>query len=682
MTICRNSILALGFFGLTSTEFVTDMGSQVFLPPPQPYVLRFGGGQAAVAPLTPLLNLGTRFTLETWIYLETPVPYGLIMGKRLESDPFVAYAIDLGPSGRRVEFAQSTGQPGSYRSVTAPSDLPFQRWTHVAATVDGSVVRLSVDGVEVASGQSPGSSPAMDTVPLSIGGATSATYVPLGISAVLRQARVWSRALGVSELASSAARPMLGNEPGLVAAWPLDDGTGQAAADIGPNRLSLQMGLSTDLDAGDPLWTQTALIDSGPYFSVGVLHSSGNPYDGRFLDLAADGILDFVATQFFWPPAAAPMLAFRNGGSGGLVDSSSAIFSGQSIQTIHPRHYAVADFDRDGFQDLFVADHGPDLPPFPGGQSRILMQRPGGTLADETALRVPARLAFTHHVAAADIDADGDVDLYLCNVHGQDHVGPRFLINDGTGRFHEDTTRLPGALSTLEPGRVYESAVLLDVNHDGRPDLILGGAENQNVARDAVLLNDGTGHFQLAPETSLPQRYGGPDWGAVNIAAADFDGNGSPDLLLAVQDTYRQAGLQLLLNNGDGTFREATEGVPQEWPRPIGAEQVWVKWVMPMDANGDGRMDFVTTGEHLPAHLYLNVGNARFVDASEILPVSGNLTSVLPEDVDGDRRPDLVMLNGSSDYFVVRNIKPLDVTLLRLLPNPVRRPANPRVVAR
>jgi Concanavalin A-like lectin/glucanases superfamily/FG-GAP-like repeat len=685
MTIRRKSILALGFFGLTSTEYVTDTGSPLLIPPPQPYVMRFGGGQVAVAPSTPLLNLGSQFTLEAWIYLEAPTPFGMIVGKRLESDPFVAYALDLGPSGRRVEFAQSTGQPGSYRSVTAPSDLPFQEWTHVAATVAGSVMRLFVNGMEVASGHSPGSSPGFDTVPFSIGGATSATHVPLGVAAVLRQIRVWSRALGVNELASNAVRPLLGREPGLVAAWPLDDGTGQSASDIGPNQLSLQMGLSTDLDAEDPLWTHTVVVDSGPYFSVAVLHSSGNPHDGRSLDLGGDGLPDLVATQLLLPPAAvpAPVLAFRNDGQRGFADATSDVFPGQVVQTIYPRHYAAADFNGDRLTDLFIADHGPDEPPYPGGQSRILIQRPGGTLSDETATRVPARLAFTHYVANADIDQDGDIDLYLCNIYSQDRVGPRFLINDGTGHFAEDATRIPASVASLAPGYIYESSILVDTNHDGHPDLVLGSMENQNAIRDAILLNDGTGHFRFAADVSMPPRYGGGDWGTVNISAADLDGDGLSDLLLAVQNTYRQAGLQLLLNNGDGAFRDETARIPQEWPRSVGAEQVWIKWVMPIDANGDGMMDFVTTGNNLPAHLYLNVRNAHFIDASEILPVSGNLTSVLAEDVDGDRRPDLVMLNGygGTDYFV-RNVKAFDPNAPRLLPITVRRQSAPRVVGR
>ncbi len=49
-------------------------------------------------------------------------------------------------------------------------------------------------------------------------------------------------------------------------------------------------------------------------------------------------------------------------------------------------------------------------------------------------------------------------------------VGPRFYINDGSGFFTDDMTRLPAILNT--PPTVYGASVLLDVDQDGDLDLV------------------------------------------------------------------------------------------------------------------------------------------------------------------------------------------------------------------
>ena len=123
--------------------------------------------------------------------------------------------------------------------------------------------------------------------------------------------------------------------------------------------------------------------------------------------------------------------------------------------------------------DLFIADHGSDEPPFPGAQSRILIQTPDGKMIDETNSRLPWQNAFTHGVTTGDIDGDRDVDIYMCNIYGQDRNGPRFYINDGNGYFRDDVTRIPSNLTQLQ--NKFTSGKLVDVDQDGDLDLALGG---------------------------------------------------------------------------------------------------------------------------------------------------------------------------------------------------------------
>ena len=59
------------------------------------------------------------------------------------------------------------------------------------------------------------------------------------------------------------------------------------------------------------------------------------------------------------------------------------------MQTIGAGAYAVADFNGDGLKDVFLSDFGMDGPTWPGAQNIMLIQKPDGTLANETAGRRP-----------------------------------------------------------------------------------------------------------------------------------------------------------------------------------------------------------------------------------------------------------------------------------------------------
>ena len=157
----------------------------------------------------------------------------------------------------------------------------------------------------------------------------------------------------------------------------------------------------------------------------------------------------------------------------------------------------------------------------------------------------------------------------------------------------------------------------------------------------------------------MPLRSGGSTWGTVHIETADFDGDGWPDLLMSVvREDYQEPKLQLLLNNGDGTFRDASDHLPQKWPVPS-----WVIYSFAADFNNDGWMDFVTTSNQGRPRLYLNTGQAQFVDASELLPPVNFFASfVQPGDLDKDGKVDLFIMHGhvasqTAPYYVLRNLK-------------------------
>ena len=384
------------------------------------------------------------------------------------------------------------------------------------------------------------------------------------------------------------------------------------------------------------------------------------------MDFDSDGDLDLILNQFDWPPPQDPqaVLAYRNDGAGNFTKATKEVFADTPLVTTSARDWSIEDFNGDGRADLFIADHGQDHDPFPGGQSLILVQNENGQLIDETQTRLPQMLAFTHSVATGDIDQDGDIDIYMGNIWNPSQVGPRFYINNGDGFFSEDTTRIPGEMTKLE--RKFTASLLLDVDQDDDLDLVLGGHDGAGV-RDVILLNDGTGKFSYAPDENMPLRLGGPGFDTVAINSVDFNKDGWPDLVMSMHLRYQfDANLQLLINNGDGTFKDETFRIEQDWsvyrnPDCIGENAGWLVQPYIVDANNDTWPDILVQGDRcLQDLLFLSDNGERFAvteNYSEFTIDNGMPPwALIPGDVDNDRNLDVVLIYTSMTQQVYLRI--------------------------
>lgn len=638
------------------------------------------------APATGDFSPGAFFTLEGWFYRTEARPFGWLMGKGLATsgaDPFLSFALLLNDDGTRVQFSASTGAAGSMRTVTAPSALPLRTWTHVAAVMDGTSMRLLINGSVVASGTAAGAPVSAPEVQLGIGiaylanGGTNYQAFP----GFARQARVWSVARTAAQVAATLGEALPTERTGLVAAWPLDEASGNSARDLSGAGRAL---------VGGGSWLRLAILEAGPFFNVTATQVANTAFadadDGILIDFDNDGDPDLVTFHITVPPTVPEtrrrLLAFRNN-NGTFVETTDTVLGTATM--VHPRDRFVGDFNGDGRADLLVIGHGTDTPPFPGEQAKLLIQSADGRLVDETATRLPQRLSFTHNLAVADIDGDGDLDAYMCNVFGG-NGGPRFLLNDGRGVFTEATDRIPADIAAGTNGSVFTAAALVDVNGDGRPDLVLGG-ENVS-AKNELLLNDGTGRFVRNAAFELPPKLFSPRAVTVAITPADLNADGAPDLLISTTggsillpdgrtiEGYSIPGVQMLLNRGDGTFYDATA----QLNLTFGAGDTWVEWIRVADLNADGRPDIVlqgapnATGTAFSRTLLLNRGGAVFVDASEAVAL-GAVTFLQPGDVDRDGLPDLVGI-GNNSIVVARATKRLDRAVFQTTPDAPGRLAN------
>ncbi len=639
-------------------------------PPAQAYVLELAFAQAFF-PTSPLLDLSPNYTIEFWIMHEDNSP-GAFLAKPLPGGTGV-YLFVVESSGA-VTYGQGTGTPQSYSQITSPVTVPAHVWAHIAATSDGTTVRLYVNGADVADMPSPGPPQNVTTIPLQLGFGSSRADA-------IRQLRFWNVALTPQQLAVSAGSRLYGHEPGLVADWPFEDGAVGVAHDIGPNHLDLPLPGVGDYSPPYPnmRWIHSAVLDAGPFFSSEGPFSATSLNGTQFflaaaalVHLGAPGVPDVVAQAQAWDPnVPGPLVVLRNDGTGHFSDQTAATFGGAAPTSFGARDIVVADYDGDGRDDVFVPVIGEGRTPNWGGQNHLLLQFAAGELTDVTSTNLPQVEAYAYTARAADVDGSGHQEIYVDNIHFSQVVpplGPLFLDNDGTGHFTMDQTRLPSDFLEPEPdGSHWMVGVFIDSRRLGPPNLVACCSLVQSGPQtDTLLLNDGHGHFSEAPAGTMPITL--PRFVTVEMATGDFDGDGWDDIVEEGNSNSNPTvdggtSMRVVLNNHDGTFREAPGAIPS-----AGNHEIEFDLLGPMhvaDFNGDGKPDVLVEAQQ--PLLFLNTGGGHFIDGSEILPLDflalGGV-KYLAADLDGNGSVDLIALGANGQKFTVaRQRKAVSINL-------------------
>lgn len=350
--------------------------------------------------------------------------------------------------------------------------------------------------------------------------------------------------------------------------------------------------------------------------------STGLAYFNYVTDLNGDGYDDIVLAGSLHPDqpfSAGPQPGYFliNDTKGGFI-----VAGGDTPFSYHPRNVVVEDFNGDGRKDIFFIDHGYDVNPFPGYTNHLYLNAGNNSYVDASD-RLPQFWDFSHSVAAADIDGNGSIDLYVGNIYGQQLIDPYFLVNDGSGHFTLDRSRLPDSLASSvgkNDGRMSLAAEFLDVNGDGRPDLIVGPYEGAGIA--TVFFNDGAGRFSDANKMDLPlnMQGGGVFTLVQDIKAGDLDGDGITDLvLLATKPDYVGWSVQLLMGQADGTFVDQTAA--RIGPNHFNVSESWSTFLSLQDVSRTGTLDIILRGggpvdNNAPAILFNN-GDGTFTHLSE-----------------------------------------------------------------
>jgi hypothetical protein len=384
-----------------------------------------------------------------------------------------------------------------------------------------------------------------------------------------------------------------------------------------------------------------------------------------WLDYDNDGFLDlYLVTGKFTPglseggrPGGEPQnRLYRNRGDGSFEDVTRA--AGVGCAVCFSIGAAAADYDNDGWTDLYVTNDG----------ANVLYRNLGnGRFADVTARAGVGDPGCSVAAAWFDFDRDGRLDLYVGNYIDLDPKYARFYPPDGfpgplayppqadtlyrnrgDGTFENITARA----GLTKKGRAM-SVAAADYDGDGWDDLYV-----TNDATENFLYRNQAGRSlrDRAPEAGVAYNGMGDQTASMAVDFGDFDGDGRLDIFVSdnsLSSLYRNA--------GDGTFEDIgpEAGIARASAQFVG----WGAFFFDFDNDGD--LDIFKANSDLSRlfgqedQIFENLGAGRFRDSSRSLGPyfrearMGRGAAFADFDNDGD--PDIAINNLGSAAVLLRN---------------------------
>jgi hypothetical protein len=343
------------------------------------------------------------------------------------------------------------------------------------------------------------------------------------------------------------------------------------------------------------------------------------PGSVEIADFNKDGFQDLAVTS----ETDSSVIILLGNGKGKFIPATNSPFYAGSM----PNDIVVRDFNRDGNMDLAFANH----------EKQYLTVLLGNGKADFTpAKNSPFRtkgLPHTHGIAAGDFNNDGRTDL-ATDSWGNDQV--EILFGDEQSFFNPQT-----ALFKVGK-RPYQRLRAADLNNDGMDDIVTTNTESNNVT---VLLSNGNGGFVEA--AGSPFACGDNPFG---LAIGDINADGKPDLAIinspgSMGEGRGKNGMTVLVGDGKGKFT-MMKGSPFEAGRIPNRIAIG-------DVNGDGVNDIVSS-DNGSNKIYLFKMNSNGSILSQITIEVGNQPKgVAITDLNGDKKAEIVVCNNADNEITI-----------------------------
>ncbi len=367
---------------------------------------------------------------------------------------------------------------------------------------------------------------------------------------------------------------------------------------------------------------------------------------------------------------------YRNDSAAGRLRFTDVTDAAQIKATGYGMGVAAADFDNDGWLDLYVANHG---------RNQLLRNLGDGRFEDVTEASGADSAAWSVGASFFDYDKDGWLDLYvvnyveydvdspvICKTYDgtEDYCSPQgfkphsdaLFHNNGDGTFSNVSARY-GILNEYQPGL---GVVAADFDNDGWEDLYVANDGKPNIL---WINNRGRGFVNKAMISGVAVDMAGTPEASMGVDAADFDNDGDLDLFMT--HLNRQTNT-LYVNNGKGWFADsgARMGLSASSYKSTGFGTFWI------DFDNDGTLDLFSAngavikevdqykrGDAFPLkqanQLWRHNGAGQYSEVSAQQHTSFSRPSVSRGaaygDLDNDGLLDLVVANNADQPMLLHN---------------------------